>query len=228
MTQLAWSMSGLIVPLRHLTPEESNGCDPTPGVRRPRLFRLMMSLLPATAVSTAILAVRPRRLRARPVRGGRFGAARMHAKVSHGNGKANEFLDVTNQRQFVAFAQRDGDALRSSPRRAADAMHVGFRNVRQIEIDNMAYAVDIDAPRRNVGGDKRPDLALAKRREHAFALPLGFVAVDRLGGNAGADQPAHDLVGAMLGPREDQGAVYFLGPKHIDQHAGLCGTIDAD
>ena len=70
--------------------------------------------------------------------------------------------------------------------------------------------------------------ALAKRREHALALALRLVAVDRFGGDAGAYQPAHDLVGAMLGPGEDQRAVDRLVAEHVDEDAGLRRTVDTD
>ena len=45
--------------------------------------------------------------------------------------------------------------------------------------------------------------------------------MDRLGGDAGPDQAAHDLVGAVLGAGEDQRAVDRLAPQHVDQDRGL-------
>ena len=60
-------------------------------------------------------------------------------------------------------------------------MHVGFRHVRQIEIHDVADAVDINSARCNVGGDQREHLALAKCGEHSLALILRLVAVDRVG-----------------------------------------------
>ena len=50
-------------------------------------------------------------------------------------------------------------------------------------------------------------LAGAERCQHALALVLRLVAVDRLGGDAGLGQRADDLVGAALGAGEDQHAL---------------------
>ncbi len=60
-------------------------------------------------------------------------------------------------------------------------MHIGFRHVRQIEIHDVADAVDVDAARSNVGGDQDEHLALAKCGKYPFALVLRLVAVDRVG-----------------------------------------------
>src|ERR1700722_2883724 len=107
-------------------------------------------------------------------------------------------------------------------------MHIGLRYVRQVVVYHMTDAIDIDAARGDVGGDQRPHLALAKRRQHAFALALRFVAVDRLGGDAGPHQALHHLVGAMFGPGEDQRAVDGLLAQHVDQDRRLGGAIDAN
>ena len=82
-------------------------------------------------------------------------------------------------------------------------MHIGFRHVGHIVIHDMTDAVDIDAARGDIGRDKRPDLALAEGRQHTFALTLRFVAMDGVGGDAGVAQVARDLIGAVLGSRED-------------------------
>jgi hypothetical protein len=67
----------------------------------------------------------------------------------------------------------------------------------------MTDAVDIDAARGDIGRDKRPDLALAEGRQYAFALTLRFVAMYSVGSDASVAEIAHDLVGAVLGSRED-------------------------
>ncbi len=116
----------------------------------------------------------------------------------------------------------------SGPRGAANAVHVGLRYVRQIEVYHMADAVDINSARRNVGRDQRADLALAEGGEHAFALVLRLVAVDRFRRNAGPNQPAHHLVGAVFRAREDEGAVDGLALQHIHQDGVFRRAIDPD
>jgi hypothetical protein len=82
-----------------------------------------------------------------------LGAQRLCAPVAHGNGHADEFLDIAHERHFLAVAQRDRDAFGACPRRAADAMYVGFRHVRHVEVHHVADAIDVDAARRNIGGN---------------------------------------------------------------------------
>ena len=59
-------------------------------------------------------------------------------------------LDIAQEAPFVVAAQRDGRPLGAGPRRAADPMDVSLGDVRDVEIDDMADAVDIDAARRDV------------------------------------------------------------------------------
>src|SRR5690242_21277246 len=54
--------------------------------------------------------------------------------------------------------------FRSGARGAADAMDIGLGHVRQIEIHDMADAVDVDAAGSDVGGDERADLAGTDRK----------------------------------------------------------------
>ena len=48
-------------------------------------------------------------------------------------------------------------AVRTRAGGASDPMDIAFRLVRQLEIDYMSYAVDVDAARRDIGGDKDAD-----------------------------------------------------------------------
>ncbi len=92
----------------------------------------------------------------------------------------------------------------------------------------MADAVDVDAAGRDVGRDQGADLAGAELGEHALALALRLVAVDRLGGDAGLVEAAHDLVGAVLGAGEDERALDGLAAQQVGQHRGLAGAVDMD
>src|SRR5580700_8802633 len=108
----------------------------------------------------------------------RLGVPRIGAAVAQRNGHADELFDVAQERDLLAIAQRDRDARGAGARGAADAVHIGLRYVRQVVVYHMTDAVDVDAARGDIGRDQRPDLALAKRRQHALALALRFVAVD--------------------------------------------------
>src|SRR6202166_3589976 len=179
------------------------------------------------AVPVPVLAVRRR-----PAGGvfcrRRLGVPRIGTAVAQRDRHADEFFDVAQEGHLLAVAQRDRDACGAGARGTADAVHIGLRYVRQVVVYHMTDAVDVDAARGDIGGDQRPHLALAKRRQHALALALRFVAVDRLGGDAGADQALHHLVGAMFGPSEDQRAVDRLLAQYVDQDRRLGGAIDAN
>ena len=62
--------------------------------------------------------------------------------------------------------------------------------------------------------------------EHALALVLRFVAVDRLGGDAGGLEAAHDPVGAALGAGEDERPVDGLPLQEIGEQPALPGLVD--
>jgi len=51
------------------------------------------------------------------------------AAIRRRNGLADQFLDIAQQSGFVGIAQRDRDPIGSRPRRATDAVHIGFRDV---------------------------------------------------------------------------------------------------
>ena len=59
-----------------------------------------------------------------------------------------------------------------------------MRLVGQLVIDDMGDAIDVDAPGRDIGRHQDPRVAGAKPFERTLARPLGFVAMDRFGGNA--------------------------------------------
>src|ERR1044071_9688781 len=64
---------------------------------------------------------------------------------------ADQPLDIAEIRSLFVIAERDGDALGAGPRGAADAVDVALRHVRQVVIDDVADAIDVDAARRDIG-----------------------------------------------------------------------------
>src|ERR1043166_6905289 len=85
---------------------------------------------------------------------------------------ADQLLDVAQERELLAIAQRYRRAVRAGARRAADPVHVGFRDVRQVEVHHVADAVHVDAARGDIGGNEGFHVAPAKQRERALALTL--------------------------------------------------------
>src|SRR5579872_2417049 len=171
-----------------------------------------------------------RRPRAAMRRGGRrrLAMARRAAVLSRQR-DADQFFDVTQIGQFLTTGdQRDRDPFGAGARGTADAMDIGFGNVGKIEIHHMRDAIDIDAAGGNVGGDQRADFAGAERGEHPLAVILRLVAMDGVGGDAGAREAFHHLVGAMLGPRENQRAIDRLLLEKLGQKCRFGRVIDLD
>ena len=71
----------------------------------------------------------------------------------------NETLRRTQQGLILRRDKADGIAHRLGPARAPDAMHIVFRMQGEIVINHMGDAVDVDAARRDVGGDEDADQA---------------------------------------------------------------------
>src|SRR6185503_4016815 len=107
---------------------------------------------------------------------------------------ADQPLDVAQISALLVVAERYGDAVAAGARGAADAVDVALGDVRQVVVDDVADAVDVDAACGNVGGDQGAQRAGAEGTEHALTLVLRLVAVDRFGGEARLLQRAHDLV----------------------------------
>ena len=94
--------------------------------------------------------------------GGRCARARLRALAGGGDRHPDQLLDIAQERQLVVRAQRDRDAIGAGARGAADAVHVAFRHVRQVEVDDVGDAVDVDAAGGDVGRDQRLDPPLRK------------------------------------------------------------------
>ena len=73
--------------------------------------------------------------------------------VGRRNHHANKFFDVAQERSLFCVTERYRDTSRARSRRAANSVYVGLRNIWQIEIYDMADAVNIDATSGNIRCD---------------------------------------------------------------------------
>src|SRR6266571_1128025 len=182
--------------------------------------RSALAVRPARAVTLAVTRLRRQHLCRRPLAGweGMIADDR-HALL-------DQPLDVPEKSTFLAVTELDRNAVGSGAGSAADAVHIAFRHVRQVEIDDMSDAVDIDAARRDVGSDKNTNLAGAEALERPLPRALRFVAVDRLGCDVAPREILGDLVGAMLGAAEDEDAVDRLVLEQFGKEGAFVGTVD--
>ncbi len=85
----------------------------------------------------------------------------------------NQPLDVAQIGPLVLFvAQRDGDAFRSRPARAANAVHIGFRDVGNLEVDHVAQVVHVNSTCGDVCGHKHTQIAALESLHRLLALWL--------------------------------------------------------
>ena len=106
----------------------------------------------------------------------------------------------------VTLARCDEQQRGARPPRApgpSDAVHVGLGIVRDVVVQNMGDAFDVQPARRDVGGDQDVGRAVLERVDRSLADRLRNVAVD--GGRrepAGTQLLGH-LFGGLLGAHED-------------------------
>src|ERR1700733_15218471 len=97
---------------RYMTRPEGGRIDPTQ-----RLTRLMLRSAPT--VAAASLSLLGRKSGGRGFHRRRLRVVWMRASVAHGNGHADEFLNIAHESHFLGVAQRDRYTLFARSRRAA-------------------------------------------------------------------------------------------------------------
>ena len=115
-----------------------------------------------------------------------------------------QLLDIAQVAHLVRRDQRHRGAGGTRARRAADAMHVVFRHVRQLVVDHVRQLLDVEAASRHFRGHQRRDAVFLEVLQRLHARVLALVAVDGHGIDAGALQLLREAVRAMLGAREHQ------------------------
>src|SRR5208282_1546705 len=163
----------------------------------------------------------PRRCNPTVTHGFRMGAERS-------DGASGELLDIAQVGPFLVAAERDRDTGRTGARRSADTMDIVFRHVRQLEVDDVRHAFDIDPARGDVSRHEHPAMARAETGERTLALGLRFVAMNGRGLDAGADEMPHDPVRTVLCSRKDEHPRKGGVPQQFREQLPLLRTRDED
>lgn len=74
-------------------------------------------------------------------------------RINRLNARADQALDIAQIATFRAVTERDCDARLARARRPSDPMHIAFRHIWQLEIDDMGHVVHINPARCNIGRD---------------------------------------------------------------------------
>ncbi len=99
--------------------------------------------------------------------------------------------------QHVPLARRDEqNRLATAPRtaRAADAVNVRLRVIRNVVVHDVRNALDVEPARRDVRRHDDVELAVLETRDRAFPLLLRNVAVQRGGAEAARFEPLRQIV----------------------------------
>ena len=99
-----------------------------------------------------------------------------------------------------------------------------------VVVDDVVDVVDVDAARSHVGGHQQRNAGGLERVHHAGALGLVQVAVQRLGGEAVADEVLGDLLHHRLGVAEDHAQPRLIGAQQQVQRVQLAahGHVHVD
>ncbi len=143
-------------------------------------------------------------------------------------GLAGEAFDGLEERAFLVVAEGDGDAGGTGAAGSSDAVDVGLGFDGEVVVEDVGDSVDIEAACGDIGGDEDASAALAEGVEGALALGLGLVAVDGVGADACEGETPADLVGAVLGPCEDDGTGDAIGEEVVEERllAGARHVVD--
>ena len=131
-------------------------------------------------------------------------------------------------RSFSSSTQTSDTAWPGEPARPgpADAMDVVLGHHRQLEVDDVRQAVDVEAARGDLGGDEDRRPAGLEVGQRADPLSLALVAVDRDGRDAVAAELLGESIGAVLRAREHQRLVDGAGADEVAQQLALALAVD--
>ncbi len=145
--------------------------------------------------------------------------------IHYGHLLANELLDIFQVGKFLALAEGDGFTGKAGAARAANAVHVALRNVRQLIINHMAQLVNVNAAGGNIGGYEGADFTFLELLQGALAGVLAFIAVDGHSADAGFLQVFYHFVSTMLRAGEHKGIFDGFIFQHVHEQVALVVLI---
>ena len=136
------------------------------------------------------------------------------------------------------IAQRNRDTAVALAGRAADAVHVGFRIERHVEVDDVRDVGNVDAARRDVGRDEHANVPHHEVVQRTLARVLRLIAVKCRSTDAGHAKAFGNAIRAALRARENDDALAgFVSEDRMqpallfrcaDDHDLLIDAVDHD
>ena len=158
----------------------------------------------------------------RPVGGGQVGDGQMR------DGHAGQRLDGVDREAVLGLGDGEGVAAAFGAAGAADAVDVVLGVDGHVVVEDMRQAADVEPARRDIAADEQADLAGAEFLERGKAHRLGHVAMQRAGGQAGADEGLVEQVDIALAVAEDERVLHVLGADEFTQGVGFLRGVDED
>ncbi len=161
----------------------------------------------------------------RPPRGGSqpFGVPGL--VLVHRELEPDQPLDVAEELALRLVAEADRHPAPARARRPTDPVHVALGLVRQVGVEDVADALAVQTPGRDVRRDQDREVAGPERLERPGPGGLALVAVDRGGRDAIAQQLLHQPVRPVLRPREDDGALHIVLLDEPREQRLLVGAV---
>lgn len=139
----------------------------------------------------------------------------------------DQLLNIPKERKLFPAAKGVGGAAETRAAGPADAMNIGFRDLGQVELDDVREFLDIDAAGGNIRRDQDAGFMVLEIAESVLTGILGFVSVDGLGGEAGVLKGAYDLIRAVLRARKNERRFDLGAVQKMDQQMDLIPAVDA-
>ncbi len=151
-----------------------------------------------------------------------FDAAGVEAlQIAIRNALLGHALDALEQLFLVRRHQRNGFTAAPGTAGAADAVHIVFLDIGQLEVDHMRQLIDVQAAGSDIGGHQNAHLVGLEVGQGLGARVLALVAVNRGSRQAVLLQVLGQAVGAVLGTGEDQ----HLFPGALGDQVGEQGAL---
>ncbi len=144
----------------------------------------------------------------------------------HGDLTRDQLLDIPQEFLLVEIAKGQCRTTGTGSTGSAYAMYISFRNIGELEVDDMRQFIDIDPARRYIRSYQDPRLPALEILERPLPRILRFIAMDGFCTNTGTGQALSNLVGAMLGTGEHKGRRDLAAFQHMKEQAAFIFLID--
>src|SRR3954451_5681680 len=138
---------------------------------------------------------------------------------------ADRALDADDVATLRAGGERRGAAVGAGAAGAADAVDEVLGDLRQVVVDDVRDALDVNAAGGDISGDQDAVVAFLEALQRLVALALAAVAVDRGGLEAALGEPLGQAIGAVLGAGEDEERTLLIA-EHLLEQRLLAGLLD--